>query len=100
MSNSIGLSVAAVVLLSNLPAFAVKSLQLDILKTQAIVVEVPPNQWAMKETSWTGGIPIAVLRVDAEFICPRRLPHRKGAGVWHRCKDRSNSRVPCELEAD
>jgi len=73
MSNSIGLSIAAALpLLSSVPAFAVKSLQLDISKNQAIVVEVPPNQWATKETSWTGGLPISILRADAEFIKGRR----------------------------
>lgn len=53
-------------------AFAVKSLKLTIAKDQAIVIEVPPDQWAVKETSWTEGIPISVLRADAEFIKGRR----------------------------
>ena len=34
-------------------AFAVKSVKLDIPKDQAIAIEVPPDQWATKETSWT-----------------------------------------------
>lgn len=53
-------------------AFAVKSLRLTIAKDQAIVIEVPPDQWAVKETSWTEGIPISVLRVDEDFIKSRR----------------------------
>jgi hypothetical protein len=53
-------------------AFAVKSLKLDIPKDQAIVVEVPTDQWAAKETSWTGGIPISILRADEDFIKSRR----------------------------
>ncbi len=60
-----------VVLLSSTcrPTFAVKSLRLDIPKDQAIVIEVPQDQWAAaKETSWTGGIPISVLRADQDFI--------------------------------
>jgi len=53
-------------------AFAVKSLKLDIPKDQAIVILVPPDQWAAKETSWTAGIPISVLRADRNFIKSRR----------------------------
>jgi hypothetical protein len=53
-------------------AFAVKSLKLDISKDQAIVIEVPPDQWAAKETSWTEGIPISILRADEDFIKSRR----------------------------
>lgn len=53
-------------------AFAVKSLKLDIPKDQAIVIEVPQSQWAVKETSWTGGIPISILRADGDFIKSRR----------------------------
>jgi hypothetical protein len=52
-------------------AFAVKSLKLDIPKDQAIVIEVPPDQWAAKETSWTEGIPISILRADEDFIKSR-----------------------------
>lgn len=53
-------------------AFAVKRLKLDIAKDQAIVIEVPPDQWAAKETSWSAGIPISILRVDSDFIKSRR----------------------------
>lgn len=63
---------AVLVLSSGSLAFAVKSLKLGIAKDQAIVVEVPPSQWAAKETSWTGGIPISVLRADQDFIKSRR----------------------------
>lgn len=52
-------------------AFAVKSLKLSISKDQPLVIEVPQSQWAVKETSWTGGIPISVLRVDGDFIKSR-----------------------------
>src|SRR5271165_2029856 len=67
---------AVLVLLSSGPAFAVKSIKLGIPKDQAIVVEVPPNQWAAKETSWTAGIPISVLRADRDFIKSRRWENR------------------------
>jgi hypothetical protein len=70
--RSLRLFSAALVLSSGSLAFAVKSLKLDIPKDQAIVVEVPPSQWAAKETSWTGGIPISVLRADEDFIKSRR----------------------------
>jgi hypothetical protein len=53
-------------------AFAVKSLKLNIPKDQAIVIEVPPDQWAAKETSWSEGIPISILRADEDFIKSRR----------------------------
>lgn len=72
MSKGTRLLFAALLLVSSRPAFAVKSIKLDIPKDQAIVVEVPPNQWAAKETSWTGGIPISVLRADGDFIKSRR----------------------------
>jgi hypothetical protein len=72
MSKGTRLLSAALLLVSSRPAFAVKSIRLDIPKDQAIVVEVPPNQWAAKETSWTGGIPISVLRADGDFIKSRR----------------------------
>jgi hypothetical protein len=68
MGKSTCLTFAVLLLLAGRPASAVKSLKLDIPKDQAIVVEVPPNQWAAKETSWTGGIPISVLRADGDFI--------------------------------
>lgn len=59
----------AVLLLSSSEfAYAVKNLKLTIPKDQAIVVEVPPAQWATKETSWNGFIPISVLRADKDFI--------------------------------
>jgi hypothetical protein len=48
---------SVLLLLSGKIASAVKNIRLDIPKDQAIVVEVPPNQWAAKETSWTEGIP-------------------------------------------
>jgi hypothetical protein len=63
---------AVLVLLSSSPAFAVKSIKLDIPKDQPIVVEVPPNQWAVKETSWGGAVPISVLRAEGDFIKSRR----------------------------
>jgi hypothetical protein len=72
MSKGTRLLFAALLLVSSRPAFAVKSIKLDIPKHQAIVVEVPPNQWAAKETSWTEGIPISVLRADGDFIKSRR----------------------------
>ena len=72
MGKSTCLTFAVLLLLAGRPASAVKSLKLDIPKDQAIVVEVPPNQWAAKETSWTGGIPISVLRADGDFIKSRR----------------------------
>ncbi len=53
-------------------AFAVKSLKLSIPKDQPIVIEVPQSQWAVKETSWTGGIPISVLRADGDFLNKRQ----------------------------
>lgn len=53
-------------------AFAVKSLKLDIPKDQAIVVVVPQSQWAVKETSWSSGVPISILRADEDFIKSRR----------------------------
>lgn len=63
----------ALLLLSSCgPAFAVRSLKLGIPKDQPIVIEVPPGQWAAKETSWTEGIPISVLRADEDFIKSRR----------------------------
>ena len=63
----------ALLLLSSCePAFAVRSLKLGIPKDQPIVIEVPPSQWAAKETSWTEGIPISVLRADEDFIKNRR----------------------------
>lgn len=49
-------------------AVAVRSLKLSISKDQPIVIEVPPGQWVAKETSWTEGIPISILRADADFI--------------------------------
>lgn len=49
-------------------AFAVKSLKLNIPKDQAIVVQVPPDQWVQKETSWIGGVPISILRADRNFV--------------------------------
>ena len=64
--------IAALLLISSRPAFAVKSIKLDIPKDQAIVVEVPPNQWETKETSWATGIPISILRADGDFIRSRR----------------------------
>jgi hypothetical protein len=71
-SRWIRLLFAASLLSSCNLAFAVKSLRLDIPKDQAIVIEVPPDQWVEKETSWTGGIPISVLRADEDFIKSRR----------------------------
>src|SRR5579864_6906214 len=62
----------ALILSSCNTAFAVKNLKLSITKDQPIVVEVPPDQWAAKETSWTGGIPISVLQADEDFIKNRR----------------------------
>ncbi len=63
----------AALLLSNCRlAFAVKGLKLNIPRDQAIVIEVPPDQWVAKETSWAGGIPISVLRADEDFIKSRR----------------------------
>jgi hypothetical protein len=53
-------------------AFGLRNLKLDIPKDQAIVIEVPPSQWAQKETSWTEGIPISVLRADQKFLKDRR----------------------------
>jgi hypothetical protein len=53
-------------------AFAVKSLKLGIPKDQQIVILVPQDKWIAKETSWTEGIPISVLRADPEFINSRR----------------------------
>ncbi len=70
--KSIRLISAMLVLSSGSLALAVKSLKLDIPKDQAIVVEVPQSQWAVKETSWTGGIPISILRADEDFIKSRR----------------------------
>ncbi len=62
-----------VLLLSNCDlAFAVKSLKLNIPRDQAIVIKVPPDQWVAKETSWTEGIPISILRADEDFINGRR----------------------------
>jgi hypothetical protein len=74
MSCSKGIRLLFVVLLlsGSSSAFAVKSLKLNITKDQAIVIEVPPDQWAVKETSWTEGIPISVLRADGDFIKSRR----------------------------
>lgn len=63
---------ALVLLSSCVPAFAVKSLKLGIPKDQSIVIEVPPDQWIAKETSWTAGIPISILRADEDFIKRRR----------------------------
>jgi hypothetical protein len=60
------------VLSSGSHAFAVKSLKLDIPKQQAIVIEVPQSQWAAKDTSWTEGISISILRADQDFIKSRR----------------------------
>src|SRR6202021_747136 len=63
---------SVVVLLSSCDfAFAVKSLKLDIPKDQPIVIEVPPDQWATKETSWTEGIPISFFRADEDFVKSR-----------------------------
>jgi hypothetical protein len=59
---------AALLLSSCHIAFAVRHLKLEIPKRQAIVIEVPPDQWATKETAWSSGIPIYVLRVDEDFI--------------------------------
>jgi hypothetical protein len=70
--RSVRLFSAALVLSSGSLAFAVKSLKLDIPKGQAIVVEVPPSQWASKEISLAGDIPISVLRADQDFIMSRR----------------------------
>lgn len=63
---------AALLLPSSEVAYAVKNLKLNIPKDQAIVVEVPPAQWATKETSWNGLVPILVLRADGDFIKGRR----------------------------
>lgn len=68
----IRLSFAALLLSSCRLAFAVKGLKIGISKDQAIVVEVPPDQWAAKETSWTGRVPISILRADEDFIKSRR----------------------------
>jgi len=69
MLNRLTCPIFALVLLwSCVPAFAVKSLKLSIPKDQSIVIEVPPDQWIAKETSWTAGIPISILRADEEFI--------------------------------
>jgi len=61
----------AALLLPSSSAFAVKSIKLTIPKEQPIVVLVPLNQWAAKETSATG-IPISVLRAEGDFIKSRR----------------------------
>jgi hypothetical protein len=66
------LVLAVLLWLSCQTAFAVKSLKLNIPKDQSIVIEVPPGQWAAKETSWTEGIPISILRADEDFIKSRR----------------------------
>ena len=63
---------AVVFLLICQHAFAVRGLKLDIPKNQSIIVEVPPSQWAQKETSWNEGIPISVLRADQDFVKSRR----------------------------
>jgi hypothetical protein len=51
-------------LASSLPAFATKSLKIDIPKTQPLIVEIPPAHWAQKETAYGSGIPISVVHVD------------------------------------
>lgn len=63
---------AFLVLCSCLPAFAVKKLKLSIPKDQPVVIEVPPDQWVEKETSYAGKIPISVIRADQDFIKNRR----------------------------
>jgi hypothetical protein len=62
------LTFVVLILSSYQEALALRSLKLDITKNQSIVVEVPPGQWEKKDISWTGSIPIYVLRVGANFI--------------------------------
>lgn len=52
-------------LASSLPAFATKSLKIDITKIQPLIVEIPPAHWAQKETAYGSGVPISVVHVDA-----------------------------------
>ncbi|MGD1107985.1 MAG: hypothetical protein ABR865_13155 [Terracidiphilus sp.] len=70
--NSLRIGCALLVLSNGNLALGVKTLKLDIPKDQAIVVEAPPDQWVVKETSWTEGIPISVLRADGDFIKSKR----------------------------
>jgi len=70
--RSIRLLSTVLVLSNGCLVYAVKSLKIDIPKNQAIVIEVPPDQWVAKETSWTGGIQISILRADEDFIKSRR----------------------------
>ena len=96
-----------VLLLSNCDvAFAVKSLKLNIPRDQAIVIKIPPDQWVAKETSWTEGIPISILRAEWQTVgewkppAPSRFSYRKSAGLRGDRPRSPYSWLPCSLEAD
>ena len=77
LSAKIRLSFVCLLIVGTRPSFAVKSLKLGIPKDQSIVLEVPSDQWVTKETSWTEGLPIAVLRVDGDFVKSRSWENGK-----------------------